>query len=217
MKRGIAIAAAVGALATAGVAVAHPGGGPLGIFGGGPDEARTELAQDLAGKLPGVTARQIEDALEQVQEDRQTERRAEMAKSIAGQLDGVTADQVAASIAKVDAAMEKAFESQQRPDRDLLVTTLAADLDKTEAQIRTALAAARKAEFTAKIDEALRAGEITKAQANQLKKRAAQAPAGGREFRRGGPGGPGGAFGGPPPGGAGFGIGGPLGMPGLPI
>src|SRR5918999_927519 len=66
MRRPIAIAATAGALAVGGTAIAAPGGGPFGLLGGSPEEHETEFARDIASKLDGVSADQVERALEQV-------------------------------------------------------------------------------------------------------------------------------------------------------
>lgn len=201
MRRKIAIAAVIGGLALTGTAMAG-GGGPGGFFGGPGSE---ELAQDLASQLDGVTPSEVEQALDSVAEQRGEERRAEMAAGIAAELDGVDADAVADALAKHEEQVHSAIESGERPDMGSLVTTLSEDLGKSEAEVTTALEAARETEMEAhkadalkRLDEAAANGDVTDEQADQIREQIENGPGPGGH----GPGGHG-------PGGPGFGPGGP--------
>jgi hypothetical protein len=190
MRRPIAIAAAVGTLAVAGTAIAGPG--PLGgVFREDRDERRQEFARDLASKLDGVSAQEVDGALRELHAERRAEHRAELARALAGKLEGVSAGDVEQALEKAEERMRQAFEERQRPDRELFVETLASELDKSEREIRNALRAARRDRLESKLDEAVREGRISEERADQIRERIEEGRPGLRlRFRGGGPGGP---------------------------
>ena len=90
MKR-VAVITAAGVLAVAGgTAVAFPGGGPLGLGGDDAKDEKAEFAREVASKLDGVSAGQVERALDQVHDERRAEHRNELANALAGELDRVS-------------------------------------------------------------------------------------------------------------------------------
>jgi len=201
MKRPVAIAAAVGTLAAAGTAVAGPG--PLGdVFGEDREERRQEFARDLASKLDGVSAEQVERALREVHEERRAEHRREMARALAAELDGVSAREVEQALEKAHEQTRQSFEEGDRPrrvDRDAFVETLARELDKSEAEVRNALRAARRKRLESKLEEAVREGRISEQRADEIRERIEEGPPFLFRHRVGPPGLPGpGGFGGPP-------------------
>jgi hypothetical protein len=201
--RRFVIAASVGALAVGGTAIAAPGDGPLGLLGGDPEERRAEFARDLASKLEGVNANEVERALEQVQQERRAEHRAELARDLAAQLEGVSAEEAEQALDKAQEQLRQSRGEDFRP-RDNFIETLARELDKSEDQIEKALADARRARLDQKLDEAVKEGRISEGRANGIRERIEEGPpfGRGRFGRRGGfgPGGHfGGHFGGPPP------------------
>lgn len=187
----IATALAAAALAAGGTALASVGGS---IHRGGPfhedvQAHEADLAKDLAAHLDGVTASEIQRALEKVREQRTAEHRAELARALAPRLDGVT-------VAQVERALEKA-EQQETGGRghgpgghDALVRTLAGELDRTEADVREALAGAMRARMEAHLDEAVKAGRLTKAQADAIRERMSRGGPHDRFEHRPGPEGP---------------------------
>lgn len=194
MKKPIAIAATVAALAVAGTAVAAPGGG---VFGGDKDEKQAEFAADLAQKLDGVNANQVESGLEQVLEERKAEMLDERAEALASSLDGVRVDQARAALETVHESVEN---GQERPDPEQMSAMLAEELGVSEAELEQA----RQAEAQQRLDRAVEDGRITEEQAAEIQERidSGELPGpGGRH--RGGPGGHGGPGGpyGPGPGG----------------
>jgi hypothetical protein len=217
--RTIAIVAVVGALAVGGTALAAGGGG---LLGGDRDQNDALLAKDLASKLHGVSSSEVQTALGQVRDERRSERRKQAAAAIAAELDGVSQGDVEKALAKLEASHERAERSEQpgqgpgfgrRGDRvgrrgDGFAAALAKELGKSPADVRKALRAARTKQFKAQLDQAVKDGRLTQAQANQIEKRFKNGPPGFRRGRAGsgphggGPpfGGPGPGFGGPPPG-----------------
>ena len=211
-RKTLAIGLTVLALAVGGTAIATAagGGGPFGI-GGDPKEQEAELAKDLASKLDGVNAGQVQRALGEVREERHAERRKAEAEALAAELDGVSAAKIEAALEKLHGQMERSFRSGQRPRRVDFAAALAKEIDKPVAEVRKAMRAAHQKRFEAKLDEAVKEGRITEAQADRIRERMKNAPRGFRRFR-GGPGGPGGpGHGGPGgPGGPGGGFGIPV-------
>jgi hypothetical protein len=212
--RTLAVGAVAGALAVGGTAVAAAGdGGPLGFMRGDRDQNEAQLAKDLAAKLHGPSAAEIQKALGDVRDERMAKRRKAEAAAIAAELDGVSTDQVDKAIQKLEAKREhsgppKDFGRGRRLHRDGMAANLAKELGKKTADVRKALQAARKKQFEAMLDQAVKDGRLTKAQADAMKKRFESGPPHfGRGFRHGGPGhgGPGRpgfgrpGFGGPPP------------------
>ena len=201
-RRWILIPAAAAALALGGTAIANPGG----VFGGGPEEREQELARDLAKKLDGVTAREVEDALGEIRREHRAEHRREHARALAAELD-VSADRVEDALAKAERQARAAFRRGERPRRTF-AATLAAELDKSVSEVRSAFRSAHRKEHERRLDQAVRDGRISEAQARELRERFEDGPRRGGRFHaphhgRGGPGGPhphmGGPLG-PPPG-----------------
>ena len=199
MRRGIAVAGAVAAVAVGGTAVAAPGGGPFGgLLGAEPEERRAELARDLASKLDGVSPREVERALDEVQRERGAERRREMARALAAKLDGVSVEQVERALEKSHEQMRRGFERGRFPQQGP-IETLARELGKSEQEVRRAFEAIHRERLDKELDEAVREGRITEEQADRIRERAERGP---RFFRRrfGPPGGPwGGERPAPPP------------------
>ena len=181
--RGRSIAAAVtaGTLALGGGAIAMADG--AGPFGGDPEVREAEFAGDLASKLHGVSAGEVRRALRQVHDEHEAEHRKKMASALAAELDVGQDD--------VEAALEKA---EERGPRDFL-GTLARELGKTRGEVRRAFASAARKRFEAALDRAVEEGDLTKEQANRIRRRFREGP---RGFHRHGfvrPGGPPGPFG----------------------
>jgi hypothetical protein len=127
------------------VAVAGPGGPPMVFAGPG-----GSFAEDLAAELgDGVTAEEVERALEAVREKNMSEHRRELAEAISSELDGVSVEQVESALAVADERMREAFESGELPSPNLFTETLADELGLSEDEISDALAAAREATFEA--------------------------------------------------------------------
>jgi hypothetical protein len=179
--RSIAAAATVGALALGGTAIAVADGG--GPFGGDPEVREGKFAGELASKLDGVSKGEVRRALGQIRAEHHAELRRKMASALAAELDVSRSD--------AEAALEKA---EQRGPRDFL-GTLARELDKTRGEVRRAFASAARKRFEAHLDREVKEGDLTREQANRIRKRFRDGPPG---FHRHGfvrPGGPPGPFG----------------------
>jgi hypothetical protein len=209
MRRPLAIAAAAGTLAVGGTAIAAGDSGPLGVFGGDHRERQAELARELASRLDGVSAGQVERALEDLRRDKISEHRKAEAKALAAELDGVSADEVEKALEKAQAALLRSRDRGEWPRRGDFVATMAKELGKSEREIRRALRAVHRKRFDGMLDEAVKEGRLTEEQAKRIRERFENGP---RPFRGGhrrfdrrlhfeGPGGPGffGGPGGPPP------------------
>jgi AraC-like DNA-binding protein len=199
-KKAVAGAVTVLVLGVGATAVAAPGGhGPLGgVFGPDPQERRAEQARDLAKELK-LPEDRVRRAIDRVGEKRQAEHRAEKAKELAKAL-GVSEAAATKALEKGRAALEKQFEGQRdrqrfrpRAAHGAFVKAIAEELDKSPAEVRRALNAARRAKLDAKLDEAVKEGRLTQKQADAIKKRAQQGGPMKFRFHRGGP--PGRGFG----------------------
>ncbi len=193
MKKPIAIAAAVIALGVAGTAIAAPGGG---VLGGDPEERQAEFASDLAQRLDGVNANQVEKGLEEIHAEREAEMLNQRAKGLASQLDGVSVDQAKTALESV----HKTLESEgTRPDPEQVDQMLADKLGVSAEDIQKA----HQAEAESRLDQAVKDGMLTEEQAGQIRERieSGEGPAPGGGHPGGPPGGPGAGFGpGVPPG-----------------
>ncbi len=187
MKKPIAIAAAVLAIGVAGTAVASPGGS---VFGGGDREERqAEFASDLAQKLDGVNANEVEQGLDQLHSEREAEMLNERAESLASGLDGVSVEQAKTALENV----RESIGEGERPDPSEADALLAEELGVSEDDLTDA----RKAEMTQRLDQAVEDGAITEEQADEMRDKI--------ESGEAGPGGPGGGPGHGGPGGPGHG------------
>jgi hypothetical protein len=147
---GVALGDSTKSAGEADVAVAGPGGPPM-VFAAGPDGS---FAEDLAAELGGgVTAEEVERALEAVREKSMSEHRRELAEAISSELDGVSVEQVESALAVADERMREAFESGEPPSPDVFTETLADELGLSEDEVSEALAAAREATFEAHRDQ----------------------------------------------------------------
>jgi hypothetical protein len=198
MKKPIAIAAAVLALGVAGTAVAAPGGG---VFGGDHEAKQAEFASDLAQKLDGVNATEVEKGLEQIHSERQAEMLDKRAESLASGLDGVSVQQAKAALETVHESVGEG----QRPDPSEVNALLAEELGVSEEDLDSA----RQAEMEQRLDQAVEDGAITEEQADEMRERIENGdlpkgghPGGGHGGGPigAGPGGPGGPGGGAPDG-----------------
>ena len=166
MRRPIAIGATVAMLAGAGTAIAASDSPPAGPLG-----REAQFARELAANLGhGVTAAEVQRALEKIRERHMAARRAELARALAPRLDlGVST--VESALEKAQGQMHQAFESGRRPDPGLFVRTLAQELSRNESQVRAALQAARRELLDKRRDAAVKAGRLTQQQADAIRQR----------------------------------------------
>jgi hypothetical protein len=165
--------------ADAGAAVA---GGPPMVVAAGPDDGG--FAEDLAAELGGgVTAEEVESALEAVREKNVSEHRRELAQAVSSELDGVSLEQVESALAVADERMREAFESGEPPSPDVFTETLADELGLSEDEIAEALAAAREATFEAhrddmeqRLDDAVESGRLSEKEADEIRERLRSVP-----------------------------------------
>jgi hypothetical protein len=167
------IGAAVAALALGGTAIAAAAG-PTGLFGD--DDPEREFAADLAAELDGVSAGEVESALESVAADREAERRTAMAEAIAADLEGVSADRVADAIGVAEEQMRKAAESGEFPEPGQFTATLADELGISEDEVEDALEASREQAFEEhrdeleqRLDEAVESGRLSEERADAMR------------------------------------------------
>jgi hypothetical protein len=175
MRKPIAIAAASATLLAGGTAIAATGNHPLErVFG----DRDAELADELAQRLDGVSADEIESALEDIRDDKQAERRKQQAAALAKHLDGVSAEEAEKALERVEARL---FAERPRDRRDFprrgfhrvdLVAELAKELGKSEREVRKAFRAAHRERFDATLDEAVKEGRLTEKQADAMRDRA---------------------------------------------
>ena len=182
MRRPIAIAAAAGTLLAGGTAIAATGGRPLDrVFGADRQDRDAELARELASRLDGVSANQIQKALDDVRHDKQAAWRRRQAAELAKHLDGVSADDVEKALDKVQGDLGR----NRRPLRIDFVAALAKELGKSESDVRKAFQAAREERFDEMLDRAVKDGRLTRKQADRIRKRLEKGPP---AFFRDGPG-----------------------------
>jgi glutathione S-transferase len=167
MRRPIVIAAAVTALAAGGTAIAAPGA----LFPGDPKQREAELAKDLSEHLDGVSASQIEQALQKVREQRIAEHRAQLARELASRLDGVTATEVERALQKVHEQLGGPRQAGEPPRPGAFVAALAKELGRSEADVRDALQAAHRSHIESRLDAAVKAGRISESQAAEIRER----------------------------------------------
>jgi AraC-like DNA-binding protein len=150
------------------------------VFAAGPDGS---FPEDLAAELDGVTAEEVEQALEAVSEKNLSEHRQELAEAISPELDGVSVEQVESALAAADERMREAFESGDPPSPDVFTETLADELGLSEDEVADALAAARGATFEAhrdqmeqRLDDAVEEGRLSEKRADEIRERLRSAP-----------------------------------------
>jgi hypothetical protein len=173
------IGAVIAALAIGGTAVAASGSSG-GLLSGDPER---DLAQDLAAELGGVSAGEVEQALENVAEDRRAEHRQQMAEAISANLDGVSAEAVADALAVADERMRTAFEEGEPPEPSLFAEVLAEELGVSEDEVESAMAAARDEAFAEmreageqRLDEAVESGDLSEEEAERMRDRLGEGP-----------------------------------------
>ena len=189
MKKPIAIAAAVIALGAAGTAIAAPGGG---VLGGDREEGKAEFASDLAQRLDGVNANQVEKGLEEVHAEREAEMLNQRAEGLASQLDGVSVEQAKSAMESVHETLKS---EGTKPDREQVTELLADELGVSAEEIQKA----HQAEHESRLDQAVRDGALTEEQADEIRERieSGEGPVPGGGHPGSGPGHPGGPPGGP--------------------
>jgi hypothetical protein len=175
-RRSIAAAATAGTLALGGAAVAVADGD--GPFWGDPKEAEAEFAGDLASKLDGVSAGEVQNALRELREERRAQRRKELAGALATELEVSRADVEAAlekAERKLEAEVHRRFDEGRGPRLDVFrgpdafIDTLARELGKERAEVRRAFEAVHREGFEAGLDEAVEEGRLTKEQADRIR------------------------------------------------
>ena len=170
MKRLLAIAALL-AVAVAGGTALAASGPPFAS----PRERETGFARELAANLGhGITAAEVQRALEKVREQHMAARRAELARNLAPRLN-LSVVVVERALAKAQAQIRQGFESGKRPDPGAFLRTLAQELNKSESQVREAFQATRRALLDRRLDAAVKAGRLTQDQADAIRRRIEQA------------------------------------------
>jgi hypothetical protein len=210
------IAAATGAtlaLAAGATAIAAPGAGPAGPFAGGRDEHRDQHARALAGKL-GVDENRVRRAMDELHSERHEAIEDELARALGQRLD-VAPGEVERALEKVRPQRGEAMARHGRgEDRDAFAGNLAEALNKPADEVRDALRAVHQAKAEGHLRRAVENGQLTREQADRLKRQFESGrgrggghgpgPALGPPGGHGADGGPGGPSMGPPPGGAGI-------------
>jgi hypothetical protein len=202
---GIAGVLAVAAVAVVATASANGGGGPLGFLGGDPEKDRAQYAKDLAGEL-GIDQDRVEKAMDDVEQKRRDAFETEQAKALADKLD-VSEEDAKKALQEAQEklrdeigpppSIKRLGEHPRRVKRlgeDPFVKALADARDKDVADVRTALRDIARDKLNAKLDEAVKNGNLTKEQADRIRDKieSADGKFGLRVHGRGpGPGGPG--------------------------
>ena len=169
MKRLLAIAALL-AVAVAGGTALAASGPPFAS----PKDREASFARELAANLGhGITAAEVQRALEKVREQRMAARRAELARDLAPRLN-LSVGVVERALTKAQTQIRQGFESGKRPDPGAFVRTLAQELKKSESQVREALQATRRALLDRRLDAAVKAGRLTQEQADAIRRRVEQ-------------------------------------------
>jgi hypothetical protein len=169
MRRPVAIAAALATVAVGGTAIAASQGPPAGS-----GDREAQFARELAANLGhGITAADVQRALEKIREHRMAARRAELARALAPRL-GLGVSTVERALETAQGQIHRAFESGRRPDPGAFVRTLAQELDKSESQVHEALQAARRELLDRRLDAAVKAGRLTQQQADAIRRRVEQ-------------------------------------------
>jgi hypothetical protein len=143
MRRPIAMVGAVGALALGGTAIAVADRGGLPLLGGHRDHRDSELAEDLASKLDGVSASEVRRALEEVRHERRAERRGRLAAALARELN-VGREEAERALQKAHDQAVRDWRRHRHPRPRRVVSTLAEELDRSRADVRRALREVRR-------------------------------------------------------------------------